>query len=441
MIVIPYKPRPFQLTLHEELEKYRWALLFIHRRFGKTVMLINHLIREALRDKQREPRYAFIAPYFKQGKALAWDYLKYYTGVIPGVLVNESELRIDIPFNGARIRIWGADNADGLRGLYLDGVVMDEYPLMDRDVFPSIIRPCLSDRKGFAVMSGTPNGKNHAYELLQKAKGMEDFYTSVLKASETGVLDAEELASARAMMGEEAYLREYECSFEASSGKLVYPEFSSSLHVSREATAPKYAAQIIRGWDNTGLSPAIVLTYINGLGQWVVFKEFTFEDTGIIDAAEAMLIWCNKNLSKECVYTDYADPAGRNRDSSKQSPRDYIMKKAHEMMYDLDLRNGIQTWQVRKESVRSRLTKLVSGKPGMIINPECKVLIEGFEGAYKYSEIGNSGEYKTTPEKNHVSHIHDALQYPATMLFSSIKSIEHKSVKFYTEKYANAGVW
>ncbi len=432
------------MVLHEELAKHRWAILFIHRRFGKTVMLINHLIRAALLDKKREPRYAFIAPYFKQGKALAWDYMKYYTSVIPGVERNESELRIDIPFNGARIRIFGADNADGLRGLYLDGVVMDEYPLMDRDVLASIIRPCLSDRKGFAVLSGTPNGKNHAYDLLQKAKGMPDFYTSVLKASETGVLDEEELVAARELMGEEAYLREYECSFEVSSGKLVYPEFSYDLHVSAEATANAFntsSREVIRGWDNTGLNPAIILTYINGLGQWVIFKEFVFSDTGILDAAEGMLIWCNKNLPQGTKYIDYADPAGRNRDSSKQSPRDYIMKRAHEMGYDLNLENGIQTWQVRKESVKSRLTKLVSGKPAIIIHPECKTLIEGFEGAYRYKEIGNTGEYKTEPEKNHTSHIHDALQYVATRLFTSVKALDRKPVNFYVEKHAHAGVW
>ncbi len=443
-VIIPYTPRSYQSYLHDELDKHRWSVLFIHRRFGKTVLLINHIIKAALQCDREAPRFAYMAPFLRQGKTLAWDYMKKYTAPIPGVEYNESELRVDLPLNGARIRIFGSDNADALRGMYLDGVVLDEYPLMSEQVFPSIIRPCLSDRTGFAIFSGTPNGKNHAYSLLQRAKEYgtnRGYFHCVLKASQTGVLSQEELDSARELMGDEAYNREYECSFESTSGKLVYPEFSSALHIATKSLLPSDPQDIVRGWDNTGLSPAIVLTYLNSIGQWCVFKEFTFDDTGIVDAAEAMLIWCNQHLHKDCRFTDYCDPAGRNRDSTKQSPRDYITKKAKELGYLVDLQNGIQTFKVRRDAVVSRLTKLVGGKPAIQIDPSCRVLIEGFEGSYKFKEIGNSGIYKSDPEKNHTSHIHDAVQYAASRLFSSMKIVAPKPVSYYMDRCANAGVW
>ena len=121
-ISLPYTPRPLQRQLHQSLEQYRWSVFVIHRRFGKTVMLLNHLIKQSLLSDKQNPRYAYVAPFLKQAKTVAWDYLKYYSDPIPGRLYNETELRVDLP-NGARIRLFGADNADSLRGMYLDGAV------------------------------------------------------------------------------------------------------------------------------------------------------------------------------------------------------------------------------------------------------------------------------------------------------------------------------
>ena len=91
-VEIPYTPRELQNKLHEDLSHYRFAVLACHRRFGKTVMLINHLIRAALQNKLVNPRYAYIAPTYKQAKNIAWDYLKMFAGPIPTTRFNETEL-------------------------------------------------------------------------------------------------------------------------------------------------------------------------------------------------------------------------------------------------------------------------------------------------------------------------------------------------------------
>ena len=123
-IEIPYKPREYQLEVHNN--KKRFNVLVCHRRFGKSVLSINELIKTAA----AKPRSlcAFIAPTYRQGKAIAWEYLKFYTKPLMyfGGGRNETELRIDL-FNGSRIQIFGADNPDSIRGLGFDGVVMDEY--------------------------------------------------------------------------------------------------------------------------------------------------------------------------------------------------------------------------------------------------------------------------------------------------------------------------
>ena len=99
-IKIPYHPRPLQKELHHKLQNKRWGVIVCHRRFGKTVMAINHLLRDAILTDKPNPRFAYIAPTYRQAKAVAWDYLKQFSSAIPMVRFNETELRCDLP-NGA----------------------------------------------------------------------------------------------------------------------------------------------------------------------------------------------------------------------------------------------------------------------------------------------------------------------------------------------------
>lgn len=228
-VVIPYAPRPLQQVLHAALDSHRFAVAVCHRRFGKTVLAVNQLIKGALTCRKPRPRFAYIAPFRNQAKDIAWAYLKHYSAPIPGVVPNESELRIDYP-NGAQIRIYGADNQDALRGIYLDGVVLDEYGQMSDSIWGEVIRPLLSDREGWAFFIGTPNGRNQFYELIHGtrdgqwggAKHEAAWFCAEYKASETGVINAAELVDARRAMTEDQFQQEYECSFEAAVKGAVY---------------------------------------------------------------------------------------------------------------------------------------------------------------------------------------------------------------------------
>jgi hypothetical protein len=193
----------------------RWSIEVCHRRSGKTVARINRLIRSALTCPHPEPRTAYIAPLLKQAKDVAWTYLKRYALVVPGAQENESELRVDFP-NGGRVRLYGADNPEGLRGLYLDDCALDEYADMRPSVLPEIIRPALSDRRGSLTLGGTPKGRNDLYRIWQQAQSDDEWFSLMLKASETGLIPADELASAAKMMTPEQYEQEYECSFDAA---------------------------------------------------------------------------------------------------------------------------------------------------------------------------------------------------------------------------------
>lgn len=256
---IPYEPRDEFMPLH--LRKQRWAVIVAHRRAGKTVACLNDLQKHALLSSKPNPRYAYIAPYLKQAKDVAWDYMLKFSAPVPGIQANHSELRIDYP-NGGRVRLYGADNADGMRGLYFDGVVLDEPADFDPRVWPEILRPALADRQGWAVFIGTPKGKNGFWETWDNATNgflqpdgsrekSDEWFTLMLKASETGLLSGDELRSARQLMSEDQYEQEMECSFEAAVQGAYYGKLMRQALDDGRICDVRYdpALPVHTGWD------------------------------------------------------------------------------------------------------------------------------------------------------------------------------------------------
>ncbi len=213
VIEIAYKPREQQLAIHELMDSKRFGVVVAHRRMGKTVSAINHLIKDALLNQKEAPRYAYIAPTYGQAKRVAWDYLVKYAEPLGGSQ-NITELRVD--FWGRRIQLYGSDNADSLRGQYFDFVILDEIGDQNPKIWTDIIRPALADRKGKCLFIGTPKGHNHFKELRDRAEKEDGWGLLEFKASETGVVDEVELKAARNEMGEDKYRQEFECSFDAA---------------------------------------------------------------------------------------------------------------------------------------------------------------------------------------------------------------------------------
>lgn len=212
LIKLKYRPREVFEDFHKRKE--RWAVLVAHRRCGKTVACINELIVKALLENKKEAQYAYIAPYYAQSKSIAWQYLLKFSEPFR-TNQNQSELWIEL-FNKSRIRLFGADNPDALRGLYLDGVILDEYADMKPSVWGSVLRPLLSDRLGWAVFIGTPKGHNAFYDVFSNAEKQENWFVRVLRASQTKLIADAELKDAFGSMTPDQYLQEFECSFEAA---------------------------------------------------------------------------------------------------------------------------------------------------------------------------------------------------------------------------------
>lgn len=212
-VVIPYAPREQQGKIHDALDSHRFVVVVAHRRMGKTVSALNHLIKDAIENKREAPRYAYIAPTYTQAKRVAWDYLLKYTQPLSAT-PNHSELRVD--FYGRRVSLYGSDNFDSLRGQYFDGVVLDEFGDQDPKIWNEIVRPALADRGGWALFIGTPKGANHFKDLRDRAEAEDGWSLLEFKASQTGIIPQEELHAAKREMGNDKYAQEFECNFNAA---------------------------------------------------------------------------------------------------------------------------------------------------------------------------------------------------------------------------------
>ena len=215
---------------------------------------------------------------------MAWNYLKFYSAPIPCLKMSESELWIEYP-NGARIRLYGADNYERMRGLYFDDVVIDEPAQFDPRAWPEVIRPTLADHQGGATFIGTPQGRDWFYkiDLDESGQEAEGFFRLTLKASDTGIIPEAELASLKAGLTEEQYAQEFECSFEAAIVGAYYGKLmrqaeedkpSRLTGVPYEPTVPVYTA-----WD-LGIRDATAIWFAQVVGREIHLIDY-YEATGV----------------------------------------------------------------------------------------------------------------------------------------------------------------
>ena len=358
--------------------------------------MINHLLMAALTSKVSNPRYAYIAPTFKQAKSIAWDYIKQFTHKIPGVKFNETELRVDLP-NKARITLLGSENCDGLRGIYLDGCVIDEYANVNDRLFPEIIRPALSDRKGFCIFIGTPQGmNNNFYELFQHAKGADDWFYFKAKASETKVVDQDELTKAKEVMGENKFKQEFECDWIANIEGSIYGKTLAKIENQRQITRVPYdpSLPVNTAWD-LGVSDHSAIIFFQQLGRSINIIDY-HEERG-----QGMPHFIELVKNKEYIYKDHFAPHDIEVTDFSNG------KTRREVAYQL----GIRFKVVPKLPLEDGIHATTMTLPRCWIDVDhCKKLIDALRH-YHRKYLDKNRMFRSKPVHDWSSHACDALRY------------------------------
>ena len=250
-IDLGYRPRAWQAECHRT--RARFTVLALHRRAGKTELAIAELIDKALRCTLSQAMFIYVAPLLKQAKTNAWDRLKARVEPLVNAglaSVNEGELTIIFIANGAKVRLFGADNPDSMRGMRLDGAVIDEVAQVKPETWEEVIQPALADRLGWALFIGTPKGVNLFSKLFfRKAP---NWHSRAYTVYDTDALDPEEVARYRRDASEATFAREYLCDFTAAGNdqllSLIDIMDASNRHV--QPADYEYAPRIL------GVDPA-----------------------------------------------------------------------------------------------------------------------------------------------------------------------------------------
>ena len=273
----PFSPRSQQWELRDN--EQRFSVLVVHRRFGKTCYAVDKLIRDVLAVRLPNPRGHYFAPFLKQARAIAWDYLNQYTAHIPGMVYHKSELSASFP-NGARITLHGADNPETFKGAYSDSVVMDEVAQMSPRMWGEVVRPTLADRKGKALFIGTPWGRNNLFFALFDKAGQLDGWTRQLwTCYETDALDPEELELMRLEMDKGEFDQEMLCSWSAQVKGAYYAEKLDLAEKEGRIGGVPYQEDCLVGtsWD-LGINDATAVWFWQICGReihFIDYKEFT----------------------------------------------------------------------------------------------------------------------------------------------------------------------
>jgi len=217
-VTLDYEPRQWQSEVHGA--KKRFNVLALHRRAGKTELAIMELIDDAIQCELEMAMFAYLAPFFNQAKTIAWARLKSRLAPLEeagAVEIREGDSTVIFKHNGAIIRIFGGDKPDAMRGLRIDGIVIDEVAQIKAEVWYDIIQPATSDRHGWALFIGTPNGVNLFSQLYYKGLKDPAWQCSLWDVYSTEAIDVDEISRLRADMPPNSFNREYLCDFSAQS--------------------------------------------------------------------------------------------------------------------------------------------------------------------------------------------------------------------------------
>lgn len=407
-------PHKFQKEILDD--KHRYKVVVCGRRFGKTSFSINELLDKALSNENTI--YWYVGPTYKQAKMIAWQMLEDILATLPEELVqrkNEAELKLVLQ-NGSRIEIKGADNEDSLRGVALDGVVLDEYAFMKSHVFTKIIRPMLADRKGWAIFIGTPYGFNHFHEFYERGQGRDREWKSWrFRSIDNPFIDPAEIEAARAEGPAEVFAQEWEADFRMFKG-LIYKDFDKDLHVKEKEIS--LGSTFYRAMDFGATNPTACLWIeVDRDDNIYVFDEY-YESGHSIDYHAGVILARHPNFEYRATF---GDP------SALQEHIDY----AHWQLYITPATRFFTTAKGTAESwVNAGISMVatvlrqdpVTKLPRLFINPKCINLIREFQG-YEWDEI--RGITVDKPKKVD-DHALDALRYFICSYGGNSKNKERK---------------
>ena len=311
---------PWQLEVMQEPQRFK--VVAAGRRTGKSHLAAVSMILAALTEGKGKVFY--VAPTQGMARDIMWDKLYEIAGDIIESH-NKNDLTLTLT-NGATLYLKGADRPDTLRGVSLKHLVLDEFAFMKADVFDAILRPALSDMKGTCIFIGTPEGRNHFYDVYVDAKlgGDSQWAAWHYTSYDNPLLDKAEIDHARKTLPNWAFQQEYMASFDAQGSEhFDVEDFNYYEELSTTTPGDFYIAIDLAGFEEQRGSKtakrdnsAIACVYVSDDGRWqvedIIFGRWTLDETAekIFDAVakyRPLAVGIEKGIAQQAVMGPLQD--------------------------------------------------------------------------------------------------------------------------------------
>ena len=382
----------------------RFRVVVAGRRFGKTHLAIRELCYHA---KEPNKEVWYVAPTYRQSKQIVWRKLKNKLQDLRWAKkINEAELTITLK-NNSVISLKGADNADSLRGVGLDFMVMDEFADISEEAWFEVLRPTLADKQGKALFIGTPKGLgNWAHDLYVMPEDNPEQWTSFqFTTIDGGNVKPEEIEAAKRDLDERTFRQEFLATFETYSGRIYYA-FDRKANCQPPESID--LSVLYTGWD-FNIDPMSVVVAVRKGDTLYVIDEIRMYSSNTQEAVEEV-----RSRYPTSKIWAYPDPAARQRKTSAGGNTDVtILQNAGFVVKVPHVHTPVRD---RINAVNSRLCD-AKGIRHLFIHPKCKYTIEGLE-RHTYKE--NSSQ----PDKDSgYDHMMDALGYMVDFIFPLRKDL------------------
>lgn len=397
----------FQKIVHDSPARFK--VVVAGRRWGKTAFSRIQIILFALRKKKALVWY--VAPTYAMARDIMWGAL--IDALPPEFIAKKNETQLTVVLkNGSVIQCKGADKPDSLRGRGVDYVVLDEYQDFKTGTWDAAIFPTLTDKRGHALIIGTPKAYNHLYELYKKGQSEHpddrDFASWQFPTRTSPFIPASELAMARRNMDERTFKQEFEASFETMTGR-VYYAFNRHEHVGDFPFDPDQP--IIVGQDfNVDPMCSVILQWKPRLNElWAVDEIFLRQSNTVETVDELERRYFRLFPSKVHLFPD---ASGGNRSSARGESDLQIFRERGLTRIHNRTKNPLVADRIN--AVNSML-KAADGTIRLRVDKRCKNLIDSLEQVI-YKE--GSREIDKSQDNDHIT---DALGYPIEVLFPAIR--------------------
>lgn len=323
-IQLPYHfiPRDYQLPvlLASEDPTINRFILIWHRRAGKDKTALQIVIKKMM---ERVGTYYYILPTFAQGKRIIWDgrdkdefkFLDHF----PKELVkekNKTDLSVTLK-NGSMMQIIGSDKVDNIVGTNPIGIVFSEFPLHKSTVW-DLFRPMLAENGGWAIFTYTPRGKNHGWDILQKAKGNPKWFSEILTVDDTGAISKDIIEEERKDMPDGIFKQEYYCDFIDGAGQF-FTNIDTCIYDTKNSVLPKPVGRKFQGGVDLAKSQDFTVLTAIDLATFTVYPQERFNQVDWTTQTQSIQLFSHR-YNNPLIYIDatgVGDPIFEALDNAK----------------------------------------------------------------------------------------------------------------------------